>query len=98
MQDATTHIGVLYTQLFISHAQSLKDKRMVIKRLKDKVRQKYNVSVSELDCEDKWQTALMGYIMIGNDRRYIDGCLQNLLSFVQAYHAAEVVEHDVEFF
>jgi len=98
MIEVTTHIGLLNVHLFIAHAQSLKEKRMVIKRLKDKVRSKFNVSVSELGGQDKWQVAMMGFAMIGPDHRYIDSTLQNLLSYIDAYHAAEIVDHQIEFY
>jgi len=91
------HIGILYVDFFIPDAQSLKQKRMVVKRIKDKVRSQFNVSVAELDGQDKWQTATLGFSMIGNDQRYINGALDNVLSFVSRNHAAEVCTHSIEF-
>ena len=75
MNGSTTHIGLLYVDLFIPDAQSLKDKRQALKSLKDKVRNQFNVSVAELDGQDKWQVATLGFVMLGNDNRYIDGNL-----------------------
>ncbi len=95
--DQTRHIGILLVLLHIPAAQSLKDKRMVLKSLKDRVRLKFNVSIAELDREDKWQLATCGISMIGNDRRYIDRCLQNILSFIESADGAQVSDHRIEF-
>ena len=98
MDDLTHHIGVLTIDLFIPSAQSLKGKRMVLKSLKDRVRNKFNVSIAELDGEDKWQTATVGISMIGNDRRYMDSCLQNIVSYVESFGQLEISDHSLTFF
>ena len=97
MDDHTHHIAVLLVSLYIPSSQSLKDKRMVIKSLKDKVRSRFNVSISELDQEDKWQTATVGISMIGNDKRYLDSCLKNILSYIESMNGAEISDHQIEF-
>lgn len=97
MKDCLTHIGILYVDLHIPSAQSLKDKRMVLKSIKDRVRNKFNVSISELDGQDKWQVATLGFAMIGNDQQYIDSCLQNILQFMEHHREMEICDHQVEF-
>ena len=97
INDHTRHIGVLLVSLYIPSAQSLKDKRMVLKSLKDKVRVKFNTSVAELDQNDKWQVAMIGICMIGNDQRYLDGCLQGILSFMDGAHGFEISDQKIEF-
>ena len=96
-QNCTKHIGILSIDFFIPHAQLLKDKRIVIKSIKDRVRKKFNVSIAELDCDDKWQTSTCGISMIGNDQRYIDGCLQNILSQIESMGVVEISDHQIEF-
>ena len=54
IQDHTQHLGVLTVSIHIPNAQSLKEKRFVLKSLKDKLRRNFNVSVAELDGQDKW--------------------------------------------
>lgn len=71
MKQTTCHIGILYLELFVPDSQSLKDKRHVIKSLKDKARQMFNVSVAEIGDLDKWQIALLAFAMTGNDQRHI---------------------------
>ena len=96
-QNCTKHIGILSIDFYIPHAQSLKEKRMVLKSIKDRVRNKFNVSIAELDQEDKWQTGTFGLSMIGNDHRYIDGCLQNILSQIESMELIQISDHQIEF-
>ena|SRR3989344_5274461 len=97
MDDHNPHIGVLTLDCFIPAAQSLKEKRMVLKSLKDRVRNKFNVSIAELDGEDKWQTATLGIAMVGNDRRYMDSCLQNILSYIESVDHLQISDHSMTF-
>ena len=97
LSDQTRHIGVLMINFFIPSAQSLKNKRMVLKSLKDKVRLKFNVSIAELDQDDKWQAATCGVSMIGNDQRYLDSCLQNILTYIESMNAVEITDQEIEF-
>lgn len=98
MNDGPPLIGILTVALHIPAAQSLKDKRMVLKSLKDRARAKFNVSIAELDGQDKWQVATCAFAMVGNDRRYLDSCLQNLASYVQTFRGCEVSDYGISFF
>lgn len=95
--DHTRHIGVLSLNLYISQAQSLKDRRIVLNSLRDKLRANFNISFAQLDREDKWQLALCGVVMVGNDRRYIDGCLQKILNFVETYQDLQINDYEINF-
>ena len=95
--NMTTHIGLLHIDLFIASSQSLKDKRQVLKSLKDRVRNKFNVSVSELDGLDKWQRATLGFVMISNDNRHVDSSLQNIASLIESHPDVETTDRRMEF-
>lgn len=96
LDDCQPHIGVLLVSFHIPAAQSLKDKRMVIRSLRDRVKNKFNVSVSEVDGQDKWQVTTFGFAVINSDRRYLEGCLQSLLSFIETFHEMEICERRIE--
>lgn len=98
IQDHTQHLGVLSVSIHIPAAQSLKGKRSVLKSLKDKVRRKFNVSVAELDGQDKWQVATLGFAMISSDHRHIDSCLQNILSSLDHFGGFVVCDSQIEFY
>ncbi len=71
-------IAVLTLQLRIEHARSLKDRRQVVRSLKDKLRHGFNVSVSELDEVVTWQSAVIGVAAISGSRSYLTGQMQQV--------------------
>lgn len=95
--DVTAHIGYLTITVFIPQSQSLKDKRHYLKSIKDKAKNQFNVSVAELGDLDKWQTATIGFVAIGNDNRYVDGILQGVIRLVETYPEVEITESHLEF-
>jgi len=71
-------IAVLTLELHIEGAQSLKDKRQVLRSLKDKLRQSFNVSVAELEETNLWQRATIGVVSISSSRDYLSGLMQQV--------------------
>jgi uncharacterized protein YlxP (DUF503 family) len=71
-------IAFLTIELRIEAAQSLKDKRQVVRSVKDKLRAHFNVAVAELDSADVWQRATIGVVSISSSRDYLDGLMQNV--------------------
>jgi len=65
-------------ELRIEGAQSLKDKRQVLRSLKDKLRNGFNVAVAELDTNDLWQRATLGVVSISGSQDYLQGLMQNV--------------------
>ena len=60
------HVGVLQFTLTIPHAASLKDKRRVVKSIKDRTRRKFNVSIAEVDDLDEWTVGTLAVVMASN--------------------------------
>ena len=54
----------------IPESQSLKEKRMVLRSIKDRTRKRFNVAVSELNYQDKWQKTLLGFVTLGPSSTY----------------------------
>lgn len=73
-------IAYLTLELRIENAHSLKDKRQVVRSLKDKLRAGFNVSVAEIDNLDLWQLATIGVVSISDSRDYLDGLMRNVES------------------
>lgn len=71
-------VGLLTLEIHIEYAQSLKDKRQVLRSLKDRLRAQFNVAVAELDHSDLWQRATLGVVGISDSRSYLDGLMQNV--------------------
>jgi uncharacterized protein YlxP (DUF503 family) len=75
-------VAIARVTLFLGESRSLKDKRMVLRRLKDLVRQKFNVSAAEVSENDKWQRAVLGIALVGSDRKFAETALNEVLRFI----------------
>ncbi len=71
-------IAFLTLEVRIEAAHSLKDKRHVVRSLKDRLRANFNVAVSELDHNDLWQRATIGVVSISDSRDYLEGLMTNV--------------------
>ena len=71
-------IAFLTLEIRIEGAHSLKDKRHVVRSLKDRLRAGFNVSVSELESNDLWQRATVGVVSISDSRDYLEGLMANV--------------------
>ncbi len=71
-------VATLTLQLRIAHARSLKDRRQVVRSLKDKLRHGFNISVAELDEAVTWQSALIGIAAVSGSRTYLEGQLREV--------------------
>jgi uncharacterized protein YlxP (DUF503 family) len=69
-------IGVLTLEMRVEDSHSLKDKRHVVKGLKDRLRHKFNVSVAEIDGQDSWQRAVVAAVTVSGDRIRAEQVLQ----------------------
>ncbi|MEE2731510.1 MAG: DUF503 domain-containing protein [Pseudomonadota bacterium] len=83
---------LLYSEfeLYIPYSQSLKQKRQVVQRLRDRLRQQFNVSVAEVACQEEWQRAGMALVMVGSSRRQLESQQNALEAFVLEVVDAEV--------
>ncbi|MBI3325027.1 MAG: DUF503 domain-containing protein [Candidatus Omnitrophica bacterium] len=89
-------VGVLRLEIYLPLSGSLKDKRSVVKSLKDQLRGRFNVAVAEVEPDEKWQRARLGVSTVGTDRRYVDGCLSQVVEWVRANRSAELIRFEQE--
>jgi uncharacterized protein len=72
-------VGLLTLELHIPDAQSLKDKRQVLRSLKDKLRREFNVAVAELEHHEAWQRSVVGVVTLSNEEKHLREVLQKVL-------------------
>jgi uncharacterized protein len=89
-------VGLLTLELHIEHAQSLKDKRQVLRSLKDHLRAKFNVAVAELEHHDTWQRSVVGIVTLSNEERHVQESLQQVLAEADNILGQLLVSHQVE--
>lgn len=89
-------IGVLHLDFLIPGAQSLKDKRRVIKGIKERMRSRFNCSVAETDHHDLWQRARITVCVVSGDSRHANSQLTEIGRFAESQGAALLVNHEIE--
>jgi hypothetical protein len=89
-------IGVLQLELSIGDAMSLKDKRRVIKSLKDRIANNCNVSIAEVGALDSHRRSILGVAMVGNDKSYVEGGLSKLVDFVRSVGNVDLVDYQID--
>lgn len=93
-------IAYLTLELRIEGAHSLKDKRQVLRSMKDKLRNGFNVAVAELDANDLWQRATIGVVSISGSQDYLQGLMQNVereAGRIASSTGAEITDSFLEF-
>jgi len=89
-------VGVLRLALVIRSARSLKDKRHALRRIIDRVRARYNVSIAEVGDNDAWQRALVGVTAVANDRSFVNEVLDKVVRDVEMLGVADLVGREME--
>ena len=91
-------VGLCRIEVFIPESRSLKAKRQVIKGLKDRIRNRFNVSVAEVDHQSLWQRVTLGLALVSDEKGYIDRTLQQILNLVHAEPRLQVLDHAFEWY
>jgi uncharacterized protein len=90
-------VGVCRVTLLIGESHSLKEKRMVLRRIKDRVRQKFNVAIAEVGDQDLWQSAQLGFAVVANQRPFVETMVQKVLAFMEALAVAKIADDEQDF-
>jgi uncharacterized protein YlxP (DUF503 family) len=90
-------VGVLRLELLLHDNHSLKGKRSVLRTIKARVQNKFNVSIAECDDHDLWQRATLGVSQVGADQPHVDSCLREVVRFIDDLQLAELGEERLEF-
>ncbi len=91
-------VGTLKIRAVFRDARSLKDKRQVLKGFKDRVRNKFNVSIAEVEDQDVWQSGEIGIAAVANDSRFVNSVLSQVADYARACPGMEMVDHTIEIF
>ncbi|MEW6409883.1 MAG: DUF503 domain-containing protein [Nitrospirota bacterium] len=89
-------VGILTIDIHIPENDSLKWKRHVLQSIKDRVRNNFNVSISEVDNSNLWQRTTIGVAVISNDRTHINQTLQGVISTIDRIPSIEIIDYRIE--
>lgn len=91
------HIGVLVIEMLIYSSNSLKEKRFVLRSVKDRLKNKFNVSVAEIEYQDKWQRSQLGIVMVSNQHSHVENALQKIFQFLDRMDTFEIVSYEFNY-
>jgi uncharacterized protein YlxP (DUF503 family) len=89
-------VGTLRVRLLIREARTLKDKRQVVKSIKDRLRNGFNVSVAEVDALENRQLAELGLAMVANESHPIKTTLGQIVEALRSHPIAELLESEID--
>ena len=89
-------VGVLKIELSLPGNDSLKAKRVVLRSLKDRIREQFNVSIAEVSEQDKWQRAVLGVASVGTDKGYVNGVLSRVMDLIESAKSVDLIDYHIE--
>lgn len=89
-------VGLCTVELFIADSQSLKDKRQVLHGLKDRLRNKFNLSVAEVDGQDLWQKSVLAMVCVASEGRFVSQVMEQALNVIKSMPLVEVTRTQQE--
>ncbi len=89
-------IGICRVEMFFPNLQSLKDKRRVLKSILSKLRQKYNVSIAEIDDHDKWQKTTLAAVCVSNNSGFANRILDRIVKELENEKEGYLIGYKVE--
>ena len=89
-------VGVCKLQLFIPDSESLKGKRYILKSLISRIKNKFNVSIAEIDHNDLWQRATLGVAVVSNENRHANEMLSRIVNFVEMDRRVQIIDYSMD--
>jgi uncharacterized protein YlxP (DUF503 family) len=85
-------VGIVRIELHLPASASLKDKRSVVRSLKERIRERVHAAVAEVDHQDLWQRAALGVAVVSGQRHHVGEMLQSVRRLVEGAHGAELLD------
>jgi uncharacterized protein YlxP (DUF503 family) len=89
-------VGILKIVLFIPGSNSLKEKRMILHSLKARLRNNFNIAVTQIEDEDKWQKTTLAVVGVGKDRNQVNSTMSTVINFIERFHNINLIDYEME--
>ena len=89
-------VGISRVEIFLPENHSLKEKRQATKRIVERTRQKFNVSLMEIDRTNLWQRATIGFSVVGSRREIVERMIDNIHIFIESLYIGKVIDTNTE--
>lgn len=90
-------VGLCTVELFLPESHSLKEKRQVLTSLKDRLHEKFNVSVAEIGDQELWQRAVLGMACVANEQQHVNRVLDQGLNLIRSVPIVDLMKFQIEF-
>ena len=90
-------VGVCKVSMMVPASQSLKDKRMVLRKIKDRVANKFNCAIAEVGDQDDWQSAELGFAVVSNELGFTQSMVQKILQFIEDLAIAKITDDEQDY-
>ena len=89
-------VASLNVSLYLPGCQSLKEKRQRVKSIKERLRNRFNVSVAEVDAQGLWQRSELGIVTVATDRSFANRTLSKAVSLIESDQRVEIIDYNIE--
>lgn len=90
-------VGICSLVIRLPFCHSLKEKRRVLRSLKDRLRSRHNISIAEVDSQDLWQRAVIGIAAVGDGRAPVEDLLRAIVNDIESRIPGEIIDRDLSF-
>ncbi len=90
-------VGICAIEIVLPYAQSLKDKRRVLKGLKDRLRSRHNISMAEVDGQDLWQRATLGIAAVAGSRGPLEDLFSRIRREIEEHIPGDIVDERIDY-
>ena len=89
-------VGSLRVRLLVREARSLKDKRQVVRSVKDRLRGQFNVSVAEVEALENHRLVVLGVAMVSNEVAHVKTAFEQIVAALRVHPVAEFLDHEID--
>lgn len=89
-------VGILKISLFLPNSNSLKEKRMILHSLKARLRNSFNIAVTQLEDNDKWQRSFLAIVGVQKDKSAMHTTFQGVLNYIENFHQVNLIDYEME--
>jgi uncharacterized protein YlxP (DUF503 family) len=85
-------VGVSRVEIFLPENHSLKDKRQSIKRIVEKARARFNISIMETEQTDLWQRAIIGFSIVGVNKDHVSSAMEKVFEYIESLYIGDIID------
>jgi uncharacterized protein len=89
-------VGVSSIEIFLPENHSLKDKRQAVRRIVEKTRLKFNISIMEIEQTNLWQRAKIGFSIVGVKKDHVNSAIENVYEYIESLYIGKIIDTRTE--